>query len=86
MNSSGDGLRYKFGELLHGELMQSEDPYEMFMSLEPPLDYRQAFYPGYPHSFPVYFSGEGEHPSRVEVLYLDDLLPPVFDIGIEPEC
>lgn len=84
VNETGQ-LRYEFGLLLRGELTQTQDPMQMYMTIEFPIDYRMAFFPEYPDGFPVYFGSDvpGSIDS-VEVPYLEFSLPPVFRREVVP--
>ena len=77
----GDDLRYEFGLLLRGMLLNDSHVADKFyMLLDPPLDYRAAYYADYPYSFPVYFSGNSDTGAveSVQVPYLEFSLPPTF--------
>lgn len=79
-NAENEQLEYKFGVLLSGKLVPADDPDDFYMTLNHPLTYRMAFFPQYPHGFPLYFGSlEDGTIVSVTVPYLESSLPPTFD-------
>ena len=72
-------LRYEFGLLLSGELRNSSASDAFFMTLDPPLDYRMAYFDEDVQGYLAYFHRNiSMGVDSISVPYLESMVPPTF--------